>query len=147
MMEVNEVLKDILTKINFLERFRKLYYLHSNVDSMDSPDIGLVCEKIQARGYDCKYFKKNKFFKVTNKEKKYTSLHFAVEYGIAEFILNASIKGDECGKTFSMLTVAAGSDERVKNPYFKDYEELDEILDVGFSIYEDISSEIDKANL
>lgn len=145
-MKINLELKEILSKVNFLYRFKSLSDSYPITSFENGPNINVVSKKITDRGYRNTYNKKHKFFKISKDDHKFTSLNFAAERGKAEFILSASIHGEPCGKTFAMLTLAAGAEERLKNPHFSNYEQLDKILDEGLSIYEDIASKVNEAN-
>ena len=142
-MDMNPLLKDALVNVDFLKRFARLSEKYSDMESsLEDADLEQIQRLIECRGYSCIYNKKYRFFKIAKDSDKKSSIHLDVKYGIAEFILNISINGEGSGGPYSYLTAFLGKPERVKDPFFSNYEELDEILKEGFSIYEDIKSEL-----
>ena len=141
---MNHALKKILITIDFRNRFEALFARHDHADFFESFDPIHVKPIIEKYGYTCSYNKSHKFFKVLEKEKnRYdTSLHISLRYGIVEFILNAEIDNEGCGGPFAYMSECLGSKEKIKDPRFSDYSELEDILKDGVRIYEDIKNEL-----
>ena len=142
--EMNIKLKETLIKIGFVERFKQLFQEHNHSNLFKNADIDEVIAMIKENGYLCSYNKKHKFYKVQEKSENVfnTSLHISLELGVAEFILNIVIDGQGDGGPFSFMCDLLGSVDRINNPRFSNYKELNDVLSIGFSIYEDIKKEL-----
>lgn len=142
---MTERLKNVLLEINFKNRYDKLFESHShrNLFKKSNPiDVQRIIEKL---GYDCVYFKSDKFFKVDNVQPD-LSLNLSTNIGIVEFILDTTVDGEGDGGPFDYMCTLVSEDEDLKAPRFATYEELEEILIEGFGIYEDIKKGLLKHN-
>lgn len=138
---MTERLKNILVEIDFKNRFDILFEKHSHRNLFKKADPQMVQEIIEKLGYGCTYHKSGKFFKV-DKAQSNLSLNLSTDIGIVEFILDAIVDGEGTGGPFDYMCTFISDDENLKAPRFSSYEELEEILKEGFSIYEDIKREL-----
>ncbi|MDX2306095.1 MAG: hypothetical protein NW226_25010, partial [Microscillaceae bacterium] len=71
------------------------------------------------------------------------SFRLSVKYAIVEFLLAFGTEDGKIsiGGPFDFICELLGRDE-FKRPVFSSYEELEEILQEGFAIYEDIKAEL-----
>jgi hypothetical protein len=146
-MDLDPKTKKALVKIDFLVRYKSLYLRHSKDDFFTNTDISKVLEIIKVCGYeDVKYFKSESFFSVEDfkKSKIGVGLNLSVKYGLVELILNVKIHDKIDGGPFGFIINLLGSEERIEDPRFSTYEELREILNEAFVIYEDFKKELIK---
>lgn len=146
-MELNPIIKNSLEKINFIERYRRL---SKKFDEIKTPlnerlcyiDGEIVIESIEDLGYRINFDSKDKFF-FTEAEQvgdNYKTLvKFDLYGGMVEFIWevwqdNKVILGSPWGTYSKRMGV---KDVRIKKPIFGTYEDLDEIFQIGFELYED----------
>ncbi|EKQ54368.1 MULTISPECIES: hypothetical protein [unclassified Clostridium] len=147
-MEFKSEVMEVLLKINFSERAKKLAGKHS-IDSKDAPenyDTEEVIKIFSELGYDAKFNKKENFFKVTEKLTQYrVQCHISVKYSYVEigwylFKDNKFYEGDVWS---AMKKALEGDDEQLMKPEFHSYEELKEILAEAFEMYEDFKRELE----
>lgn len=67
--------------------------------------------------------------------------------GVVDFILNMDFEGEGMSKSYGYICKLMGEPEMIKAPRFKDYNELEEILEKGFGIYKDIKAELEKSGI
>ena len=134
---MTERLKNILLGINFKTRYDILFEKHSHRNLFKKADPNKVQEIVERLGYDCVYHKSDKFFKIDDIQSN-VSLNLSTDIGIVELILDVMVGGDGDGGPFDYMCTFVSNDENLKAPRFASYEELEEILIEGFSIYEDI---------
>ncbi len=140
-MGLSTKLSNTLVSIGFADRFSKISEAHSDRSSvMTKPDIDEVSTLITRLGYKCSYNKKHKFFKISGGSETAldVGLNFAVERGKAEFILNLRLDGKGDGGPFAFMCDLMGCADRIKNPVYRSYDELEVILKEGLEVYEDI---------
>lgn len=143
-MNHNPRLIEILAKIKFIERFTAMSNIHSDMNTaMKKVDVSIILELVKSLGYSCAYNKKHKFFSLVEKSsRKKNSLNFAVTYGKSDFILNLVIDGEKVGGPYSIWTRRCGLEDRIKSPYFSNYDEFNSILVMAIAIFEDIVEQI-----
>lgn len=140
---MNETLKQVLVDTNFKERFDTLFEKHSHRNLFKKAEPSKVSQIIKEIGYQNNYIKNGKYFEVDDRTQN-ISLNLSTDLGIVEFILNARINNEGCGGPFGYMSTFIEKEDRIKKPRFSDYEELKEILEEGFKIYEDIKGLIIK---
>ncbi|MEN8194701.1 MAG: hypothetical protein ABFS12_17910 [Bacteroidota bacterium] len=138
---MNETLKQVLVEVNFKERFDALFDKHSHKNLFKKAEPSKVSQIIEEIGYQNKYVKNGKYFEVDDRTQN-VSLNLSTDLGIVEFILNAKIKEEGCGGPFGYMSSLIDKEDRIKKPRFSDYEELKEILEEGFEIYEAIKAQL-----
>lgn len=142
-------IKQILLDMNFVGKYEKLY-MRFNDDRaemngrLENIDVNIVMKILKDLGYDTKFDRKEKFFEV--KEKK----HDTYTYG-ADIILNVGIVdmiwivrenkklilGPPLGE-YSRLMIDV--DYMTKSPVIGSYEDLKEILEIEFEMFDEFRS-------
>jgi hypothetical protein len=149
-MELNNKLRPVLDKIDFVNRYRSL----SNKFRFESPYFSnysneKVIEIMNNLGYKAKYMKSENFFKIQESEIDFQfQFNISIKNGIVELIWDVlkSKQRLQIGGPWGMITQLfnLNYDERIKLPVFRNYEDLEEILKEAFSIYEDFKAELIK---
>lgn len=146
MTEWNPKIKDALLKINFVERYEKLSARFSVAKTpLDDRLIYLdgeeVMTMIQAAGYSPQFNTKEKFYKIKEEHiGKYTfNIHIILRDGMVELVWVVKENGvlllGAPWSTYSRRLIDVNY--RIKNPVFGTYEDLEEILNIVFEMYED----------
>ena len=150
-MELNSKEYSIYKNINFISRYEILSNTFQFEDRLEYSNEE-VLNLLHNLGYKAKYVKSNDFFKVeekTNGVKFY--LNICLKYSNAELIIGATdtekdkfITGDVFGGLFRDIKYVEGIDleENIRDPKFRNYEDLEQILKEAFSIYEDFKTEL-----
>lgn len=150
--EMKPEIKAVLEKIEFVDRYKKLSeHFRGNPndlnDRLDDYDIEKVNEIFKRLGYVATFDKKEKFFKVgviDNSPNYMIWFNVILEYGMTEFIWvvyhNDEVRLGSPWSVYSRLLIDPR--ERIKKPVYRDYEELEEILEEAFLMYDDFKSEL-----
>lgn len=148
---------EILRKIDFLPRFRAIAMKYPyTTDSIKEVDIDRIQFIIEMAGYDARYNKRHKFFKIPGWKSGDCSIdmHLAVVRGKAEFIFSAVIDGEGMGGVYPALVMELeeldgvyDEDKKVVNPFFKTYEEFEEIFAACMELYEEVKMEMQKRKM
>ncbi|KXT78149.1 hypothetical protein [Streptococcus sp. DD13] len=145
MITVNAQVRDVFQEINFINRYEaisqeydiKRLGARSRLNYLDGE---LVMDMIAKSGYTPQFDSKEKFFKFYEQVDDITfGLHFILFNGTVEFIW-AVTRGKEilAGSPWGIYPrLLIDPSCRIRKPIFSDYDELEEILDKGFAIYED----------
>lgn len=146
MTELNPKIKDALLKINFVERYEKLSARFSAAktpldDRLIYMDGEEVMAMIQAAGYSPQFNAKEKFYKIKEEHiGKYTfNIHIILRNGMVELVWVVKENGvlllGAPWSTYSRRLIDVNY--RIKNPVFGTYEDLEEILNIVFEMYDD----------
>lgn len=137
---LSEKIKKFIEQVNLVDNYRKLSekYGDSNREPMEEIDIKKVQEIILDLGYESRYYKSEKFFKVILFKDNEVELGYNIglKYGLVELIIFL-FKDKKCieGEPIcSIIQQYTGEDELIKDPRFCDYDELKEILKYMFDI-------------
>ncbi len=140
-IENDKKLKDILDIVNFLERFTDIRSQHDDIEgSMKNPDKKEIRSIMEGQGLVVKFMSKGSYFLVKSKDSPWAWIHLDVKRGKVEFILCFEESTEIIGTTYSVLSLVAGAEERIKNPFFKDYEEFGVVLKKCIGIMKDINN-------
>lgn len=142
----NKNLVDALKKIEFSERYSRLYSKYSEVTAFETVTSDEVNQVLNGMQLDLPYSKKEKFFKLREDTADYTfQLNIAVPYGMVELIFFAELKKEKkkMGGPFGrLLKMVEPKVKRSLKIPFSNLEELRHILKEGLSIFEDLKFEI-----
>ncbi|MEW4203783.1 hypothetical protein Q0O28_12750 [Bacillus thuringiensis] len=141
-------IKEVLEKINFVERYKALSEKFSNSENtFENYENEKVFEVFETLGYKARYNKKADFFivgEVKNKDSYAFRFNISLKYGVAELIWEAwhndEVKAGDPWDVFIRLL----SNDMGKVPmlYFHSYDELKEIMKIAFEMYEDFKREL-----
>jgi hypothetical protein len=146
MIELDSKIKEALTKLDFVGRYRTLS------DNFNSERIPLnnrliyidgeeIMEMIRKLGYSPQFDTKEKFYKIREEQvENYTiGMHVILRDGMVDLVWvvkeNGKLLLGAPWGTYSRRLVDSSC--RIKKPVFGSYEDLDEILKTAFSMYED----------
>ncbi|PGU80849.1 hypothetical protein [Bacillus cereus] len=141
-------IKEVLEKINFVERYKALSEKFSNSENtFENYENEKVFEVFEALGYKARYNKKADFFivgEVKNKDSYAFRFNISLKYGVAELIWEAwhndEVRvGDPWDVFIRLLSNDMG---KVPVLYFHSYDELKEIMKIAFEMYEDFKREL-----
>ena len=149
-MELNPKIKQVLEEINFVNRYEILSKEFNSTrtslqEMLTYIDGETVMDIVIELGYDIKFNRKDKFFYVDeNIEDFKFSFRFVLDGGLMDFIFVAWEKdkllvGSPWG-IYSRLLI--NPDYQIMKPVYGDYDDLDEILKVGFEIYSDFKNSL-----
>ena len=152
-MEINSKEYQVYKNIDFVNRYENLsnnFQFEDRLDYVNDEVLKLIA-KI---GNKAKYVKSDNFFKIEDKingVKFY--LHICLKYSNAELIIGAIdiaqdnfITGTVFGRLYKLIKYSEGVDleANIRDPKFRNYEDLEQILKEAFSIYEDFKTELIK---
>ena len=149
-MELNPKIKQVLEEINFVNRYEILSKEFNSTrtslqEMLTYIDGETVMDIVIELGYDINFNRKDKFFYVDeNIEDFKFSFRFVLDGGLMDFIFVAWEKdkllvGSPWG-IYSRLLI--NPDYQIMKPVYGDYDDLDEILKVGFEIYSDFKNSL-----
>lgn len=141
---------EALLQIDFFERYKSIskdfdYFK----ERMNTWSKDKVQEMIQSFGYKAKYNKRDNFFAIEEDRPPFQFyLNISFQYSAAEFILSIGKNGETLigGAWNALGHEVTGSEEKVKLPTFRNYEDLHQILEKAFRIYEDFKTELLKTD-
>lgn len=139
-------IEKILLRINFIERYDELVNNYKLKDtSMEKVDKDKILEIISELGYKAKYNKSEKFFKIKHQKIGNYSFEFnlAFPYGKVEFIWVVMEKdkvllGSPCSSYKNRIL---DGNYKYPCPFCDNYEEVKNVLEIGFKMYEDFKKE------
>ena len=146
-MELNQKIKSALINIEFSKRYSELVSEFSfNYDEvLEQYENNIILDILNDFGYTAKYDKREDFFYVKEKIDIYTfQFNMSFRYGRIEFIW--AVWEDDTlltGSPWSVLKRLLDG-ERVKPATFRNYEDLKNILEDSFKLYEDFKLQISK---
>ncbi|AEV68233.1 hypothetical protein [Acetivibrio clariflavus] len=145
-MELKPDIKIALERINFVERYKRLStkYAFDSTECFKSYDNTEVLNIFSELGYKATFDKRENFFKVVKKTPPFKfQFNISLKYGLVELIWavwkNEIYYG--CGVWVMMKRLLEEDEENLKDPRFRNYEDLKEILTEAFAIYEDFKRE------
>lgn len=145
-MELNCKVKLALETIHFIERYENLSNIYNDKktplgERLRYLDGEIIMDSLTQLGYQPDFDRKEKFFKI--KEEQMGDYTFAaniiLENGMVDFVWIARengtlILGIPIGE-YSRLII--NPKYKIKKPIFGTYEDLDEIFQIGFQLFED----------
>ena len=146
MIELNSKIKSVLENIHFIERYENLSNIYNDKrtpldDRLRYIDGEIIIDSLTHLGYKAGFDSKEKFFKI--KEEKIGKYIFAANIilygGMVDLIWivkenDKLILGMPIGE-YSRLMI--DPKYRIKKPIFGTYEDLDEIFQISFQLFED----------
>ncbi|MBA4538330.1 hypothetical protein H1Z61_14600 [Bacillus aquiflavi] len=147
--EMKPEIKATLKKIEFIDRYKEMSnrFNGNPDDSFENYEIEKVIEIINTLGYDASFDKKENFIKVgvvDNSPNYMIWFNIILEYGMTEFIWvvyhNNEVRLGSPWSVYSRLLIDPS--ERILEPVFRNYIELEEILKEAFLMYEDFKCEL-----
>jgi len=151
MIGLNSKVKNALLEIDFIKRYEQLSTFYnaertSLKERLRYFDGEIVMDSITQLGYDVKFEPKDKYFKIIESQiDKYSfSAHIILDNGMVDIVWivkdgESLILGLPIGE-YSRLIVAP--DYRIKKPIFGTYEDLDEIFESTFKLFEDFKQKL-----
>jgi len=150
-MKLTEKEKKIYDTIDFYNRYEKLSKEYQFEDCFENYSNEKVMDIIEQMGYKVRYFKKESFFQVKEKSNNLKfNFHICLKYGNVELIMGQTNTdtNEKIGNVFTMIIKRIEISENIekegymKDPKFRNYDDLKEILKDAFSIYEDFKKEV-----
>ena len=147
----NTAMRDVLSSINFVERYQSLCapYAIGAKNSFENYDNQRVLEILLEVGYqNVKFWKRENFFRSTNKRGIYEFwYHIETKSGMIDLMWYARrdkkyYAGDRLTNLENFLF---NPEKRHTRPVFRNYEELKDFLTVGYQLQEDITAAFLKA--
>ncbi|MGZ9677796.1 hypothetical protein [Bacillus cereus] len=141
-------IKEVLEKINFVERYKALSERFSNSENtFENYENEKVFEVFETLGYKARYNKKAGFFivgEVKNKDSYAFRFNISLKYGVAELIWEAWHNDEvRVGDPWDVFIRSLSNDMgKVPVLYFHSYDELKEIMKIAFEMYEDFKREL-----
>ncbi|EJS45719.1 hypothetical protein ICG_05954 [Bacillus cereus BAG1X1-3] len=141
-------IKEVLEKIDFVERYKALAEKFSNRDNLFSNyENKKAIEVFESLGYKARYMKKEDFFivgEVKNKAIYTFRFNISLKYGVVELIWEACHNGEvRAGEPWDIFIRLLSNDtEKVPVIYFHSYDELNDIMKIAFEMYEDFKQEL-----
>ncbi len=137
---MNDKLEQVLYKIDFFERVKKLSERYISDSTEFIYDVNRILEILLELGYSAIYHNRESFFEITDEYGSYRiKFQISVEYGYLDagwyvYKGNSLIWGD----VWQMLSIDFDDryEEKMK-PTFSSYEEMREILRETLMLYED----------
>ncbi|RGC52334.1 hypothetical protein [Absiella sp. AM29-15] len=142
-------IKQALLDMDFVGKYEKLY-MRFNDDRaemngrLENIDIDIVMKILNELGYEAKFDRKEKFFKIKeNKHGKYTyGAHIILDVGIVDMIWivreNKKLILASPLAVYSRMLIDV--DYRTKSPVIGSYEDLKEILEIEFEMFDEFRS-------
>jgi hypothetical protein len=145
-MQLHTRLRPILEKINFLSRYKNLREKFPYTDeSFEDYSKNEVLGILESFGYQIKYDKKENFFGIQESLNGYDfRFNINCKYGVVELIWDIVKEGERLtlGGPWGLIgDLLIGDDCNIKKPAFRNYDDLKEILQDAFSMYEDFKRE------
>lgn len=145
-MQLHPILKHILEKISFLDRYKALREKFPWTDeSFEGYSNVEVLRIIETFGYEVKYDKRDGFFGIKESMGRYDfRFNISCKYGVVELIWDIVKEGERLtlGGPWGLIgDLLLGEQCNVKKPAFRNYDDLKEILKEAFSMYEDFKRE------
>mgnify|MGYP006906618346 FL=1 len=151
MIELNPPIIQVLQDINFMERYENLSKSFNDKrtplqDRLRYIDGEIIIDSLMELGYEVDFDSKEKFFKI--KERQIKNYIFAaniiLENGMVDLVWIVRENGNlilglPLGE-YSRLMI--NPDYRIKKPIFATYEDLDEIFQIAFQLFEDFKKTI-----
>lgn len=151
MIELNSKVKNALIKIDFIKRYEQLSKFYnaertSSKERLRYFDGEIVMDSINQLGYIVIFEPKDKYFKIieTQIDRYSFSVHIILDNGMVDIVWivkekESLILGLPIGE-YSRLIITP--DYRIKKPIFGTYEDLDEILESTFQLFEDFKQNL-----
>ncbi len=155
-LKFSKNLTTLYDKINYYHRYKELSTCFNTEEKcLEKTDKKIVLEIFKKLGYsNVKYITGESFYQLREDLSGYKFyFHTSLKYGLVELIFGKS-RTEEERKTEEMIGGVAPevcklieinkssiTEGYIKDPRFRTYEELEEILESAFSLYEDLKSE------
>lgn len=150
-MELNPKIKEALLEMQFVNRFEELSKTFSAERTPSDKrliyvDGEEVMDMISSMGYTPLFNRKEKFYKIKEEHvDKYSfNFHICLRSGMVELIWgvkeNGKIITGEPWNIYPRLLI--DPNYIIRYPFFGSYEDLEEILRIAFSMYEDLKKNI-----
>ena len=145
-MQLHPSLRPVLEKINFLSRYRELRDKFPYTDeSFEDYSNDEVLKMIESFGYPVKFDRKENFFGIKETVDEFVfQFNICMKYGITELIWGLTKDGERLtlGGPWGLIgDLLIGDDCNIQDPAFRNYDDLTEILEEAFSLYEDFKRE------
>lgn len=134
--------------MDFISKYRNLSakYSFSSDESFEAYDNNEVLNLFAELGFKASFDKKEKFFKVVDEiDSCKFQFNISLKYGLVEFIW-AVWKNNELqtGLPWGMLKQLLDDkdDDKINKPVFRNYNDLKEILDDAFAMYNEFKREL-----
>ena len=151
MVNLNPIIKQALVGMDFVERYEKLSNAYSAERTPDEErlkyiDGELVMDMIAAAGYTPLFDEKEKFYKIKEEQKGgYTfGFHIILYAGMVDLVWVVKKKDQVLlGSPWSVYSRRLIDPKyRIKKPIFSDYDDLEEILNTAFDMYNDFKKAV-----
>lgn len=145
MGELHPRVKDALIRMGFIARYEELSEQFSAGRMPPSErliyiDGEMVLEMLRDLGYEPSFHAKEKFYKIKEEQAGTFSFgfHILLRDGMATFVWVVRESGEVLlGSPWSVYSkIMGGAGHRIKTPVFGSYEDLEELLERAFGMYE-----------
>ena len=145
-------LRSALESIDFLERFESLREQFGELSfPYFTADPNTVKQKIEDLGFETRYFRGERFFKIWMPGRKDQEIVLAVDKAEAAFTFRLRIDDKPVTSAYTSSALELSSDERNAarqyphaRPDFKSYEDLDIILKAGLGMFAEVVKILDE---
>jgi hypothetical protein len=150
-LDINRVesVRDILTRIRFVERYADLSrrFAHSGEERSENLQKDAVMKIAMRLGYPVEHHKGDDFFQVVSEASPFRiHLNLALKHGAVELIFGVYQEDTAIAPLsgpWGVIARNAGlSNERIRLPVFRNHEDLTQILSEAFSVMEALKSEL-----
>lgn len=144
----------VLKRIQLYERYKKLCAEYSTKDYLETQDKKKVLTILKELGYSSKYVTGERFFQIKEVKSEFEFyFHLSLRYGVTDIIFGGTYLesdyylGGPVHHLWKVLHSERGGDydETLVKPAFSNYNELREILNKAFKLYEDFKIEFKAA--
>lgn len=145
-MQLSPEIKDALENIDFINRYKNLSMkydcdLDESFEDYDNKEVLRIFAEL---GYHARYDERENFFQIVDEIPSFQfRFNIRLRYGLLEFIWAVWKDGELLiGDPWGMLKRLLGTDESIRLPQFCNYDELKEVLEEAFGMYEDFKREV-----
>ncbi|MGU3471231.1 hypothetical protein ACLBWT_08785 [Paenibacillus sp. D51F] len=149
MLQLKPEIRSALTNMDFIAKYRNLSakYSFNSDESFEAYDNNEVLNLFAELGLKASFDKKEKFFKVVDEiDSSKFQFNISLKYGLVEFIW-AVWKNNELqtGLPWGMLKQLLDDkdDDKINKPVFRNYNDLKEILEDAFAMYNEFKRELE----
>lgn len=149
MLQLKLEIRSALTNMDFIAKYRNLSakYSFNSDESFEAYDNNEVLNLLAELGLKASFDKKEKFFKVVDEiDSSKFQFNISLKYGLVEFTW-AVWKNNELqtGLPWGMLKqlLDGKDDDKINKPVFRNYNDLKEILEDAFAMYNEFKRELE----
>lgn len=135
---MNDNLKEAFLDIGFFDKYFFICEKYPERDPLEKFDISYILNLFSEKGFNIKYFKKERFFSVFYTPEVY--INISIKYGFCEFIF---VINDREGIAYPVSKIIRSLSnvklDTVKKPFFNSYDELFFLVSYFFELLKMLS--------